>query len=88
MVLHVRLGVEEKRSVRALRRAGVNVSALVRKALRDAGALPRESRPKPAKVVLREVLRDYPVDAPRTKRPPLDNRLALAAFARKQIRRM
>jgi hypothetical protein len=81
MLLNVRLTPVEERAVRGLRRAKVNVSELVRRALREAAlksAAPSRSRAS----VVREVVAALPGPAPTARRPPLDDRRALASFIR------
>ncbi len=85
MLLNVRLTKEEERVVRGLRRAKVNVSELVRRALREAerrGGLPR---PRPSKVV-DELLAAHPGPAV-SGRPRLDDRRAVSRFIRRRLAR-
>lgn len=86
VLLNVRLGPEEEKVVKGLRRAKVNVSALVRKAIRDAA--PRASRKRPLGEAFAELIAQYPDEgAPRPSRPSLDDRHAMSAYIRKQIAR-
>lgn len=64
MLLNIRIGPEEERIVRGLRRAKVNVSALLRKAIRDS-ALPK-SRPTSLRKRVEQILRDLPVEVSET----------------------
>lgn len=64
MLLNVRLGAEEARAVRGLRRAKVNISALVRRAIHEAAPKTTKRRVSVAAIV-EEVLADIP--APRTR---------------------
>lgn len=77
MVLNVRLSTEEERVVRGLRRAKVNVSDLVRRALREAG---KNAKQKPPSVAVKELIAAYPGPSVREGQPALDDRLALKAF--------
>lgn len=79
MLLNVRLTSEEERAVRGLRRAKVNVSELVRRALREAAAREKKVKLKRSAVVV-EIIESIPVAKARTKRPALDDRRAIAAF--------
>jgi hypothetical protein len=86
MLLNVRLGPEEERVVKGLRRAKVNVSALVRKAIREAA--PKEGRKQSLGDAMDQIIAQYPSDdSPREKRPPLDDRRAMAAYIRQRIAR-
>ncbi len=85
MLLNVRLGPEEERAVRGLRRAKVNVSALVRAALRSAAGGSAGARRSPGAIV-REVLDELPAPARPSRRPRLDDREAVAAFLREKLR--
>lgn len=85
MVLNVRLGPEEDRLVKGLRRARVNVSALVRRAIREAARTTPTHSPR---AIVEEIILALPVpDGVRPHRPPLDDRKALKAYLRKRIRR-
>ena len=84
MLLNVRLGPEEERFVQSLRRSKVNVSALVRKAIREAA---RATRSIPPEVVLMSILSEHPVRrASKSTRPPLDDRRAIKGYLRKRLR--
>lgn len=86
MLLNVRLGPEEERVVKGLRRAKVNVSALVRKAIREAA--PRGGRRQSLADAVELLIAQYPGDdAPRVRRPPLDDRHAMSRHIRQQIAR-
>ncbi len=86
MLLNVRLSGEDERVVRGLRRAKVNVSELVRRALREAAA--REHRVQPSRSVLvKEIIDAIPGPVGKTKRPPLDDRRAVAAFIARKLNR-
>lgn len=86
MLLNVRLTSEEERAVRGLRRAKVNVSELVRRALREAAA--SEKKPKVKRSVLvQEIIAAIPGPSRKTKRPRLDDRHAVAAFIRTRLSR-
>jgi len=84
MLLTVRLGPEEERAVNALRSSSVNVSELVRRALREAAG----SGDADPSSLMRQILADVP-DAPgrATARPPLDDRRAVQTWLRKKLRR-
>ena len=85
MLLNVRLGPEEERLVKGLRRAKINVSALVRKAIREAAG---ELKPRSRVEVLKEILSRIPAPEQASRgRPPLDDRLALKAYLRERIKR-
>jgi hypothetical protein len=84
MLLNVRLGPEEERVVKGLRRAKVNVSALVRKAIRDAEPQARAAASPSA--VLAGILRDIgPPTEKLEKRPRMDDRLAMSRYIRNRI---
>lgn len=86
MLLNVRLTKEEERAVRGLRRAKVNVSELVRRALREAAV--GEKTPKVKRSVLvEEIIAATPGPAGKTKRPRVDDRHAVAAFIRTRLSR-
>jgi hypothetical protein len=88
MLLNVRLGAEEVKAVRGLRRAKVNVSALVRKALRDAAQEQGKGDPKSPVAVWREILRELPTpEGAAFTRPPLTDRRALQSYLRQKLRR-
>lgn len=88
VLLNVRLTSEEERAVRGLRRAKVNVSELVRRALREAAAGEKHLKVKRS-VLVQEIIATVPGPAQKTKtkRPPLDDRHAVAAFIRTRISR-
>jgi len=86
VLLNVRLTSEEERAVRGLRRAKVNVSELVRRALREAAAGEKRSKVKRS-VVVEEIIAATPGPADRTRRPRLDDRRAVAAFIRTRLKR-
>jgi len=87
MLLNVRLREEEARAVRGLRRAKVNVSELVRRALREAAASDKQGKALRSTLV-NEVLAAFPGPHGRVNRPPLDDRRAVSDFiARKLARR-
>ena len=86
MLLNVRLTSEEERAVRGLRRAKVNVSELVRRALREAAAGEKAQKVKRS-VLVEEIIAASPGPAGKTKRPPLDDRHAVAAFIRIRLTR-
>lgn len=86
MLLNVRLTREEERAVRGLRRAKVNVSELVRRALREAAAGEKKVRVKRS-VLVEEIIAATPGSAARARRPPLDERHAVAAFIRTRLSR-
>lgn len=86
MVLNVRLSADDERVVRGLRRAGVNVSALVRRAIREAKPpKARKKAPRPSEV-LQEIFARYPVP-PESRRgqPRLDDRKAMSAWLKKKM---
>ena len=86
MLLNVRLGPEEERVVKGLRRAKVNVSALVRKAIRDSA--PKAGRKKSLGEVFDGILEEIPVDeAAPSRRPPLDDRHAMSKYIENRLRR-
>jgi hypothetical protein len=58
MLLNVRIGKEEEEIVKGLRRAKVNISALLRRAIRDAA--PKASKEKSPLERLKAVLDRYP----------------------------
>ena len=84
MVLNVRLTPEEVRAVRGLRRAKVNVSELVRSALRQAA---RESKvaPRSPSAVVRELIIAFPGPPSRAGQPALDDARALRAFITRKL---
>jgi hypothetical protein len=87
MLLNVRLGPEEEKVVKGLRRAKVNVSALVRKAIREAA--PKKGKSANRVAVLEQIIAANPMP-PRTdtlERPRLDDRHAMSRYIREQIRR-
>lgn len=86
MLLNVRLTSEEERAVRGLRRAKVNVSELVRRALRDAASGQKPLKTKRS-VLVEEIIAAVPAPARRTKRPKLDDRRAVSAFIRTRLTR-
>lgn len=84
MLLTVRLGPEEERAVQALRKSSVNVSELVRRALREAAG----SGDVDPSSLMRQILADLPdVPARATARPALDDRHAVQLAIRKRLRR-
>lgn len=86
VLLNVRLGPEEERVVKGLRRAKVNVSALVRKAIRDAA--PRGRRSLALGDAIEQLIEEFP--RPRgapPRRPPLDDRRAMSEYIRQRIAR-
>jgi hypothetical protein len=86
MLLNVRLGPEEIRAVKGLRRAKVNVSALVRRAIRDAA--PKGGRRASLGDAIDEILHAHPtVSRSKPDRPPLDDRRAMSRYIRAQLRR-
>lgn len=88
MVLNVRLTADDERVVRGLRRAGVNVSALVRRAIREAKS-PRKKakRPLPSER-LQEIFDANPVPpGSEESLPPLNDRLAMKAWLKKKMSR-
>lgn len=87
MLLNVRLTEVEARAVRGLRRAKVNVSELVRRALREAAAKEKDVKVKHS-VVLGEIIEAFPgPSGATTRRPPLDDRRALSKFIQKKLTR-
>ncbi|MEW5738964.1 MAG: hypothetical protein AB1938_08550 [Myxococcota bacterium] len=86
MTLNIRLGPEEERLVKGLRKARVNVSELVRRALRDAAD--RQSRtPADARALMQEIIEDFP--SPRRgkrRRPPVNDRKAVREWIRKRLK--
>ena len=86
MLLNVRLTSEEERAVRGLRRAKVNVSELVRRALREAASEHKAPGTKRS-VLVKQIIASVPGPARKTKRPPLDDRHAVAAFIRSRLTR-
>lgn len=86
MVLNVRLSTEEERVVRGLRRAKVNVSDLVRRALREAGKTATKKSPAPS-VAVKELIAAYPGPAVRKGQPALDDRHAVKAFITRKLTR-
>lgn len=70
--------------MRGLRRANVNVSELVRRALREAAAKAKKVK---RSLVLSEIIQDFPGPTPRPKRPPLDDRRALSTFVQRKLAR-
>jgi hypothetical protein len=84
MLLNVRLTKEEDRIVKGLRRAKVNVSELVRRALRQAAA--SKSKVKRS-AVLEEIIDTYPGPGAPSSRPALDDRRALSAFIANKVSR-
>jgi hypothetical protein len=86
MLLNVRLTSEEERAVRGLRRAKVNVSELVRRALRDAAAGQKTLKTKRS-VLVEEIINEVPVPTRKSRRPKLDDRRAVAAFIRTRLSR-
>lgn len=90
MLLNVRLGEEEERIVRGLRRRKVNVSALVRRELVAAGtALLQGNKKATSRAAIEEILRKLPVSAADrpSPRPRLDDRAALRRHLRKKLAR-
>lgn len=86
MLLNVRLGPEEQKIVRGLRRRKINVSALVRRGLAKAAAdLLEEPRRSPAEEI-EAIVREIPAKV-RRGRPPLDDRRKVRAFIQKKLRR-
>jgi hypothetical protein len=86
MLLNVRLTLEEERAVRGLRRAKVNVSELVRRALREAAAREKHVELKRS-LLVQEVIDANPGPKPRGKRPALDDRRALSAFIQAKLKK-
>jgi hypothetical protein len=86
MLLNVRLREEEASAVRGLRRAKVNVSELVRRALRDAAAGQRRVK-APRSTLVAEVLAAHPGPRDKAKRPPLDDRRAVSDFITRKLAR-
>ena len=86
MLLNVRLTKEEERAVRGLRRARVNVSELVRRALREAAGGEKRGAVKRS-LLVEEIIAATPGPASRGKRPKLDDRVAVAAFIRTRLSR-
>ena len=85
-MLNVRLTSEEERAVRGLRRAKVNVSELVRRALREAASKEKKVKLKRSAVV-QEIIDSIPTAKTKTKRPALDDRRAIAAFIQARLAR-
>jgi hypothetical protein len=86
MLLNVRLGEKEERAVRGLRRAKVNVSALVRRALVTA-AQEHEAQDRSPVEILDRILAEIPGPTTKLKRPRLDDRRAMSAYIRKRLER-
>lgn len=86
MLLNVRLTEVEARAVRGLRRAKVNVSELVRRALREAATKEKGVKVKRS-AVLREIIEAFPGPTGATRRPALDDRRALSRFIQKRLTR-
>jgi hypothetical protein len=86
MLLNVRLTSEEERAVRGLRRAKVNVSELVRRALREAAAKEKSVKLKRS-LLVQEVIAAIPGPATKAKRPALDDRRALSDFIKAKLRK-
>lgn len=87
MVLNVRLTPEEVRAVRGLRRAKVNVSELVRSALRQAASRSKGA-PRSPSAVVRELIAAFPGPPSRAGQPALDDARGLTTFiTRKLVRR-
>jgi hypothetical protein len=84
MLLNVRLKKEEIRAVKGLRRAKVNVSALVRRALREAAPRGKVASPSRAALV-GEVLAAFPSSREAVKRPRLDDRRAVSVFIARKL---
>jgi hypothetical protein len=84
MMLTVRLNEEDQRVVLGLRRAKVNVSALVRRALHEAASKGKAVK-TPRSAIVAEVIAAYPGPARKEPRPPLDDRRALSAYIGRQI---
>ncbi|MGV3619817.1 MAG: hypothetical protein ACO1OB_03310 [Archangium sp.] len=84
MLLNVRLTEDEEKIVRNLRRAKVNVSALVRRAIRQEGAR-AEPKNRKRSESLNEALQKFPTPGGfRPAHPDLSDRKALADFMRKK----
>ena len=86
MLPNVRLTKEDERVVKGLRRAKVNVSELVRRALRQAA----NSTPRPGvkrSAVLQEIISAFPGTDVFRARPVLNDRRAVAAFTSKKLGR-
>ena len=86
VLLNVRLTSEEERAVRGLRRAKVNVSELVRRALREAAAKGKKVKLRRS-LLVQEIIDANPGPGAKTKRPALDDRRALSAFIQAKLRR-
>lgn len=83
-LLNVRLTKEDEQVVKGLRRAKVNVSELVRRALRQAAA----SAPSPQvkrSAVLKQIIAAFPVPTHSLDRPRLDDRRAVAEFIAQRL---
>jgi hypothetical protein len=85
MLLNVRLGPQEVRIVRGLKRRKINVSALVRRGLMSAGAALLANDPQQETELIEKVIRDIP--APPRKGPRLDDRRAVQAHLRKKLKK-
>lgn len=83
-MLNVRLGAEEEKIVRGLRRARVNVSELVRRAIRENA--PRAKGDDPVADIL-DIIRAHPDDGPGERRPALDDRRAMSSAIRRHLRK-
>jgi len=86
MLLSVRLTRDDERVVRGLRRANVNVSELVRRALRQAAAAMPRSGVKRS-VALKQIIDAFPGPEAAHQRPALDDRRAIAASIAKKLAR-
>lgn len=84
-LLTVRLTPEDERAAQALQDAGVNVSDLARRAIREEAARLQPSRIDP-EAVKAEMLRLYPDDPdhPRVPRPDAGDRRDVQAFLREK----
>ncbi|MFT3712763.1 MAG: hypothetical protein QM817_34360 [Archangium sp.] len=85
MLLNVRLGAEEEKIVRGLRRARVNVSELVRRAIRENA--PRSKGTEDRVSLIEEIIRAHPDEGPHERRPALDDRRAMSNAIRQQLRK-
>lgn len=87
MLLNVRLTPEDEKLVRNLRRAKVNVSALVRRAIREEAARARPVRRKRSESV-KEALRLFPPPPGfQPVHPDLADRKAVTDFVRSRLTR-
>jgi hypothetical protein len=84
MLLNVRLTREDEQVVKGLRRAKVNVSELVRRALRQAAASAPVAGVKRS-AVLKQIIDAFPGPDLPSARPALDDRRAVADFIAQRL---